>query len=63
MAAAPELLVYACPSVHTQRLCFVQEGDEYEVIPGSEFTVARTANRSAEQQGVSATRPCWQQQA
>jgi hypothetical protein len=25
----------------------VQEGDEYEVIPGSEFTVARTANRSA----------------
>lgn len=25
----------------------MQEGDDYEVIPGSEFTVARTANRSA----------------
>jgi hypothetical protein len=30
---------------HVLLVCLLQEGDAYEVIPGSDFTVARTANR------------------
>ncbi|WIA28149.1 hypothetical protein OEZ86_010718 [Tetradesmus obliquus] len=35
----------ACVTVHFQEIIDL-EGDDYEVIPGSEFTVARTANRN-----------------
>lgn len=37
----------------------MQEGDEYEVIPGSEFTVARTANRSASGSSSSSSQTRW----
>lgn len=32
---------------HVVLSSMLQEGDDYEVVPGSEFTVARTANRLA----------------
>lgn len=32
--------------IHTSLLPHPQEGDAYEVVPGTEFTVTRTANRN-----------------
>jgi chromosome segregation ATPase len=34
------------PIIHTSLLAHLQEGDAYEVVPGTEFTVTRTANRN-----------------
>lgn len=32
-------------ALHVLHSCSVQEGEDYDMIPGSDFTVARTANR------------------